>query len=304
MRQVESSPLVSIGFPVYDGEEYISQALDSLLAQTHTNFELIISDNVSTDGTWGLCQRYAVKDTRIQLYQNEENLGAGYNFKRVLDLSSGNYFMWASHDDVWDKDFISELLSLLKITESAVLAACRTEKIAYDNTPIKFGPKFLNTINMSRAERLNYFTKHNTSWMFYGLYKIEIPRSAFHILGDKRLEKCAGDVLFMRKCIDYGDLVFNDNVLHYKRATSQKTHEEFLQFNSLTVELRNLFWHFYTAIFSCYNFDNLNYQEKKQIYISIFKGVNKLSFYHHLMKTLSETKLNRLRKYILSLFAN
>ena len=73
MRQKESSPLVSIGMPVYNGEEYISQAIDSLLAQTHTNFELIISDNASTDGTWEHCQQYAAKDTRIQLYRNEEN---------------------------------------------------------------------------------------------------------------------------------------------------------------------------------------------------------------------------------------
>jgi len=303
MRKTERAPLVSIGMPVYNGEEYISQAIDSLLAQTHTNFELIISDNASTDSTWKYCQQYNAMDDRIRLYQNEKNLGV-YNFDRVLELSSGKYFMWAAHDDIWNKNFISELLYLLEDTPSAVLAACRTEKITYDNTTIKLGPQFLNTIDMSRADRLNYFTKHNTSWLFYGLYKIEIPRAAFKILEDKRLEKCAADVLFMRKCIDYGDLVFNDNVLFYKRATSQIAHDNFYRFNSLNVELRNLFWHLYTAIFRCYNLDNLNYQEKKQIYIAIFKGVNKLSFYHHLMKTLSETKLNRLRKYILSLFAN
>ena len=98
----DSQPLVSIGMPVYNGERFIRQALDSLLAQDCENFELIISDNASADGTQEICLEYAAQDGRIRYYRNENNLGALANFNRVLGLAQGPYFMWAAHDDVWD----------------------------------------------------------------------------------------------------------------------------------------------------------------------------------------------------------
>lgn len=116
--------LVSIGMPVYNGERYIVEALDSLLAQDYENFELIISDNASTDRTQGICLEYTSRDKRIRYYRNETNMGALWNFNRVFELSSGEYFMWASHDDLWRPHFISELVGLLEATPSAVLAMC------------------------------------------------------------------------------------------------------------------------------------------------------------------------------------
>lgn len=112
----DDKPLVSIGMPVYNGERYIRQALDSLLAQDYANFELIISDNVSTDGTQGICLEYAARDERIRYYRNETNLGALRNFNRVFELSSGKYFMWAAHDDVWNPAYVQEVLALLGST--------------------------------------------------------------------------------------------------------------------------------------------------------------------------------------------
>ena len=92
-------PQVSIGMPVYNGEKFIHEALDSLLAQTFTDFELILSDNASTDKTGEICQEYAAKDARIRYVRQVENFGAAENFKFVLDESVGEYFMWAAHDD-------------------------------------------------------------------------------------------------------------------------------------------------------------------------------------------------------------
>ncbi|MEM4134638.1 MAG: glycosyltransferase, partial [Candidatus Micrarchaeia archaeon] len=80
------NPLVSIGMPVYNGERFIRQALDSLLAQDYENFELIISDNASEDKTPEICLEYAARDKRIRYYRNEKNMGAAWNFKRVFDL--------------------------------------------------------------------------------------------------------------------------------------------------------------------------------------------------------------------------
>jgi glycosyltransferase involved in cell wall biosynthesis len=92
-------PKVSIGLPVYNGEKYLHSALASILQQDYGDFELIISDNASTDTTQEICQEYAAKDSRIRYYRNETNTGASKNYNRVFNLSRGQYFKWASHDD-------------------------------------------------------------------------------------------------------------------------------------------------------------------------------------------------------------
>lgn len=106
-------PTVSIGMPVYNGERDIREALDSLLAQTFDDFELIISDNASTDGTEALCREYVVRDPRIRYIRQPANLGATANFKFVLDEARGEYFMWAACDDTRSPDFIELNLEFL-----------------------------------------------------------------------------------------------------------------------------------------------------------------------------------------------
>jgi glycosyltransferase involved in cell wall biosynthesis len=80
-----NKPRVSIGLPVYNGERFLKEALDSLLAQIYTDFELIISDNASTDQIESICRTYAASDRRIRYYRNKENVGAAHNFNRVLN---------------------------------------------------------------------------------------------------------------------------------------------------------------------------------------------------------------------------
>ena len=87
---------VSIGLPVYNGENFIEEALNSIIGQTYGEWELIISDNASTDRTPKICESYTKKDHRIRFYQNEANIGAAANYKRVFELSSGKYFKWAA----------------------------------------------------------------------------------------------------------------------------------------------------------------------------------------------------------------
>lgn len=103
-------PLVSIGMPVYNGETYIREALDSLLSQSLVDFELIISDNASDDCTEDICTEYANKDKRIFYIRHERNQGATENFNFVLNKAVGYLFMWAAHDDIWHKNYV-ELLS-------------------------------------------------------------------------------------------------------------------------------------------------------------------------------------------------
>ena len=101
--------------PVYNGEKYIREALDSLLEQTFTDFELVISDNASTDGTEGICREYAVKDARIRYVRQPENRGWQFNFKFVLDEARGEYFMWMAYDDMTSSnDYLATLVNVIK----------------------------------------------------------------------------------------------------------------------------------------------------------------------------------------------
>lgn len=104
---------VSIGLPVYNGEAYLRDALDALLRQTFEDFEIIVSDNASSDTTGEIARDYAEKDPRIRYYRNDENIGAADNFNRVFALAKGEYFKWAAHDDICAPDFLLRCVEAL-----------------------------------------------------------------------------------------------------------------------------------------------------------------------------------------------
>ena len=93
-----NNPILSIGMPVYNGERFLRGSLDSLLTQDFEDFELIISDNASTDATPDICRDYASRDRRIRFHQNEKNIGVGPNHARVFELARAKYFKWTGHD--------------------------------------------------------------------------------------------------------------------------------------------------------------------------------------------------------------
>ena len=155
---VDNKPLVSIGMPVYNGDRYLRQALDSLLAQDYENFELIISDNASTDRTPLICQEYAARSPNIHYYKNPHNLGSAKNFNRTFQLSSGKYFMWAAHDDLWEKTYISKCVAQLDQNPAAVLCCSEITflneegRVRYDWTR---AIRNLATLGMSISERVH-----------------------------------------------------------------------------------------------------------------------------------------------------
>src|SRR5260370_28648948 len=107
--------------PLYNSERYLAEALDSLLAQDHRDFELIMSDNGPSDAPESICRDYAAHDTRIRYHRTEDNLGAVWNFNRVFELAKGDYFMWAAHDDVRAPGCVSRSLAALEARPDAVL---------------------------------------------------------------------------------------------------------------------------------------------------------------------------------------
>ncbi len=123
------NPLLSIGLFVYNGERFIRKALDSLLSQTFTDFELIISDNASTDQTADICQEYAARDERIRFYRSDTNRGAGWNVRRVYFLATGKYFKWAACDDICKPEFLERCIEALESDPSIVVAHSKTTVI-------------------------------------------------------------------------------------------------------------------------------------------------------------------------------
>ncbi len=122
-------PTVSIGLFVYNGERFLPKSLDSLLQQTFRDFELIISDNASTDRTEEICRGYAAADDRIRYYRNEKNMGAGWNTRRVCELATGKYLKLAAHDDMIEPEFLRLCLDALEADDSLVLAHSLTRVI-------------------------------------------------------------------------------------------------------------------------------------------------------------------------------
>jgi glycosyltransferase involved in cell wall biosynthesis len=136
-RRGAMTPSVSIGLPVYNGERYISEAIESILGQTYTDFELIISDNASTDRTEPICLSYAAKDPRVKYSRNEKNLGAADNYNRVFEVSRGRFFKWAAHDDICTPEFVQRCVEVLEKDPTVVLCYPKSIFIDEEGKPLR-----------------------------------------------------------------------------------------------------------------------------------------------------------------------
>jgi glycosyltransferase involved in cell wall biosynthesis len=141
-RRGTSSPAVSIGVPVYNGERFLEELLTSLLNQTFADFEVIISDNASTDGTQRICEGLALKDARFKYFCNEVNRGVAYNWNRTFELSSAPLFKWAAHDDVCGLKFLQSCVDVLQREPSVVL--CYPEGVRIDENSNLSGEPIVN----------------------------------------------------------------------------------------------------------------------------------------------------------------
>ena len=123
---MEKKPRVSVGIPVYNGEDFLASALDSLLAQSFRDFEIIISDNASTDQTGTICRAYAARDSRIRYSANQQNIGLARNHNRLIELASGEYFMWHAHDDQSTPEYLARCVQVLDQRPEVVLCFATT----------------------------------------------------------------------------------------------------------------------------------------------------------------------------------
>lgn len=165
-------PTVSIGMPVYNAERYIREAIISLLEQTYTDFELIVSDNASTDMTAEICQYYVERDKRVRYICQDHNIGAMGNFQFVLSEAQGEYFMWAASDDRRSKTFIEQAVAVLEVDEGCGLVFSN-----YIERDLESGKEKNHQVSPSNSEfsMINYIirTLNMCPSLIYGLYRKE-----------------------------------------------------------------------------------------------------------------------------------
>jgi glycosyltransferase involved in cell wall biosynthesis len=165
---------VSIGMPVYNEEQFIEQAIVSILNQDYKNFELIISDNASTDQTKEICLNYSKRDSRIRFFSRDTTTDATTNFNYVAAIANGDFFMWASGHDTRDPSFISRCIAIFEKSNSIVLCYSDANWIDLNGKNIGIEKSDIDTIGINKINRIyKVFWNLGYAYPIYGMFRIE-----------------------------------------------------------------------------------------------------------------------------------
>jgi glycosyltransferase involved in cell wall biosynthesis len=220
-------PTVSIGMPTYNCEPYIAQSLESLLGQTYTDFELVISDNCSTDGTEGVCRKYEKLDSRIRYIRRTENIGGPGNFRYVFSQCSGKYHKWSTADDYWDKTFVAKSVAVLDADPTVVLCYPKTQLIDASGNKIEDYEDNLDLRDESpRARFFGLLDRIGLCNAHLGLIRRGAMLQTSLITGEN-----ASDVYFLAELALYGKFALLPEQLFFRRY-----HEQSSSWNRKSVE--------------------------------------------------------------------
>jgi len=169
-------PRLTIGLPVYNGERYLAEAIDALLGQSYQDYELIISDNASTDGTPEICQRYVRQDARVRYIRQPKNIGLAPNHNVVVEQARGELFKWAANDDLYARELIDRCVDALDEHPDVVLAHCWTARIDGSGTVTRAYEYPLNTSSRRAPERFRSLLFDSGGDDDYGVIRTEVLR--------------------------------------------------------------------------------------------------------------------------------
>ncbi|MCH8124399.1 glycosyltransferase family 2 protein [candidate division KSB1 bacterium] len=202
------TPKVSIGMPVFNGAKFIDEALQSFLVQTFEDFELIISDNASSDSTESICREYARRDKRIKYYRQETNKGAIWNFNHVFKLARGKYFKWAAYDDICKPTFLARCIDVLDKDPSVLWCHTKSGKTDASGKEIlrwKIGqnnelPR--NNYNSPSPHRRFKGVLLGTNWCVdsYAVFRVDALKSTRMLLPCYGAEKVLLGEMSLRGC--------------------------------------------------------------------------------------------------------
>jgi glycosyltransferase involved in cell wall biosynthesis len=220
-------PLVSVGVPTFNRPRGLEHTLTCLCAQTYENLEILVSDNGSPgEIVQKIIHSFERKDSRIKNVSSPENRGAAWNFERLLDLSAGDYFMWAADDDSWEPGFVSTLMCSLQGRDSAVLAFCDMDVYEIDGSLstqyCPFYPSFAAFEASSTFQRLRAYMLQppilGKANIIYGIHRksilVESMRRYFYS------PAWGSDMLLMAEVLSRGSFVLSSNKLYHKAMPS------------------------------------------------------------------------------------
>lgn len=212
-----SVPRASFGLPVYNGGTFLRASLESILAQTATDFELIISDNASTDATPDILEEFAARDNRVKLIRQDRNIGAVANFRVVSEAATGEFFAWAGDHDLYHPTWLAECIYALEDHPRAVLAYPWASTIARNGDFIKFKRSSVDTIGLAGSARVAVVAQMESVGMrIYGCFR----RSAMRQV---RIHPSAWwDRLFLTSMAVVGEFVQVERDLWSRRETRDK----------------------------------------------------------------------------------
>jgi glycosyltransferase involved in cell wall biosynthesis len=206
-------PKISIGMPAYNSGATIRASIESLLGQSFGDFELIVSDNASTDATRDIVESLAQQDCRIRYVCHPENIGANLNYSSVARAARGEYFKWASSSDWCARTFLARCLISLEQNDDAVLAAPRTRLFAGDlttATDYMHDIEILDSSALARVVELTSNLRLNNA--VNGVIRMEALRHT------RLIDLFYGaDVVLMGHLAMLGKIIRVDEFLYYRR---------------------------------------------------------------------------------------
>ncbi len=224
-----NNPLVTVGIPVFNGEKFIKRRLDSILNQTYNNFEIIISDNASTDDTSKICQNIINEKENIHYHLQKKNIGIFNNFNYLIKNASGKYFVIAGVDDLWETTFLEKNVKILEANENIVGSTGEVKMFGNSGNPPKNLKLILKLKKIIRKQNVDISQKHvmsskgdynkkvdgylrfNQGSFVYGLFRTNLVQKNI-ILGPL----AAWDLVFILNILKFGDLHVIDEILLHK----------------------------------------------------------------------------------------
>lgn len=204
---------VSIGMPVYNGEKWLPATIRSVLAQTFRDFELVICDNASTDGTEALCREFAARDSRVRYERNAENIGLANNFNRAFQLTRGAYFKWMCCGDLLDPAFVERCVTVLDGRPEVVLVDPVTRLFTDDPAQ---GEDARDAFDLDTDDAVGRFERYTLGAklnnIMHGLYRSEVLRRT-------KLYRTflAADYNMIAELLLHGRVARLDEVLNFRR---------------------------------------------------------------------------------------
>jgi glycosyltransferase involved in cell wall biosynthesis len=214
-----SGPLVSIGLPVYNGESTLEQAIGSILGQTMPDWELLISDNGSTDRTGEIGREAALRDPRIRYHRQDTNVGAPGNFSFLLRGASSEYFCWMGADDVWRPQFLERCLGRLEGNKEYGLAFGNIVNIDGKGEEIRDYPGFSRFSGPSRSANMFRYLADpeimGKANLVYSVFRTEVCKDAWK--RSPLTNRWGSDLCFVAAVLSTSRLSTIDEVLLEKR---------------------------------------------------------------------------------------